>query len=92
MVTEVCKEMLWMKRFLQELGQDQSTIHLSTNLSSHSRPKHIVYHRIRDVLESKQQLEKIDTNDNSLDMMTKSLSKDRYKFRKRAAGLLEPST
>ncbi|CAL9016331.1 unnamed protein product [Prunus brigantina] len=103
--TEACKEMLWMKRFLQELGQEQhkyilhcdsqSAIHLSKNPSFHSRSKHIDvrYHWIRDVLESKQlQLEKIHTDDNSSDMMTKSLPKDKYEFCRRAAGLLEPST
>ncbi|KAH0972829.1 hypothetical protein GBA52_024985 [Prunus armeniaca] len=103
--TEACKEMLWMKRFLQELGQEQhkyilhcdsqSAIHLSKNLSFHSRSKHIDvrYHWIRDVLESKQlQLEKIHTDDNSSDMMTKSLPKDKYEFCRGAAGLLEPST
>ncbi|CAL9011601.1 unnamed protein product, partial [Prunus brigantina] len=76
--TEACKEMLWMKRFLQELGQEQhkytlhcdsqSAIHLSKNPSFHSRSKHIdvQYHWIRDVLEFKQlQLEKIHTDDNS---------------------------
>ncbi|KAI5342463.1 hypothetical protein L3X38_010338 [Prunus dulcis] len=97
--------MLWMKQFLQELGQEQhkyilhcdsqSAIHLNKNPSFHSRPKHIDvrYHWIRDVLESKQlQLEKIHTDDNSLDMMTKSLFKDRYEFCRRTAGQLEPST
>ncbi|CAL9012342.1 unnamed protein product [Prunus brigantina] len=103
--TEACKEILWMKRFLQELGQEQhkyilhcdsqSAIHLSKNPSFHSRSKHIDvrYHWIRDVLESKKlQLEKIHADDNSSDMMTKSLPKDKYEFCRRAAGLLEPST
>ncbi|CAL2271321.1 unnamed protein product [Prunus armeniaca] len=103
--TEACKEMLWMKRFLQELGQEQhkyilhcdsqSAIHLSKNPSFHSRSKHIDvrYHWIRDVLESKQlQLENIHTDDNSSDMMTKSLPKDKYEFCRGAARLLEPST
>ncbi|KAI5315215.1 hypothetical protein L3X38_044391 [Prunus dulcis] len=101
--TEACKEMLWMKRFLQELGQEkhkyifhcdsQSAIHLSKNPSFHSRSKHIDvrYHWIRDVLESKQlQLEKIHTDDNSSYMMTKSLPKDKYEFCRIAAGLLKP--
>ncbi|BBH05263.1 hypothetical protein Prudu_016603 [Prunus dulcis] len=46
----------------------------------HSRSKHIDvrYHWISDVLESKQlQLEKIHTDDNSSDMMTKSLPKEK---------------
>lgn len=49
--TEACKEMLCMKIFLHELGQQQqkytlhcdsqSAIHLSKNPSFHSRSKHI---------------------------------------------------
>jgi hypothetical protein len=103
--TEACKEMLWMKQFLHELGQEQqkyvvhcdsqSAIHLSKNSSFHSRSKHIDvrYHWIRDMLDSKQlQLEKIHTDDNCSDMMTKSLPKDKYEFCRRAAGLMEPFT
>jgi hypothetical protein len=103
--TEACKEMLWMKRFLHELGQgqqkyamycdSQSVIHLSKNSSFHMRSKHIDvrYHWIRDMLDSKQlQLEKIHTDDYCSDMMMKSLPKDKYEFCRRAAGLLEPST
>ena len=55
-----------MRKFLEELGlkqeknvvysDSQSVIHLSKNLTFHSRSKHIDvrYHWIRDVLESKQ--------------------------------------
>ncbi|PNX76387.1 copia protein [Trifolium pratense] len=94
-----------MKRFLHELGQDQqkyvvhcdnqSAIHLSKNSSFHSRSKHIDvrYHWIRDMLDSKQlQLEKIHTDNNCSDMMTKSLLKDKYEFCRTTTGLLEPST
>ncbi|CAL1383495.1 unnamed protein product [Linum trigynum] len=64
-VTEACKEMLWLKKFLQELGikqeryvlycDSQSAIHLCKNPTFHSRSKHIdvQYHWIRDVLEEK---------------------------------------
>jgi hypothetical protein len=63
--TEACKELLWMKRFLQELDlkQDdyvvqcdsQSALDLSMNSTYHSRTKHIDirYHWIRDVIENK---------------------------------------
>jgi len=59
--TEACKEMLWMKNFLLELGvnqdkyvvlcDNQSTIHLAKNPSFHSRSKHIDirHHWIREV-------------------------------------------
>ncbi|GAA0173952.1 hypothetical protein LIER_27447 [Lithospermum erythrorhizon] len=50
-VTEYCKEMLWLKRFSEELGlsqqkfvvqcDSQSAIHLYKNPSLHSRSKHI---------------------------------------------------
>jgi len=51
-ITEAAKELLWMKKFLQELGlqqeryffycDSQSAIHLSKNSTFHSRSKHIV--------------------------------------------------
>ncbi|WP_036768046.1 Ty1/Copia family ribonuclease HI, partial [Plesiomonas shigelloides] len=79
--TEACKELLWLKKFLCELGfqqekyqlfcDSQSAIHLRKNSSFHSRSKHIDvrYHWIRDVLEKKQlQLEKIHTDENGSDM------------------------
>ena len=50
-ITEACKEELWLKKFLQELGlkqernvlycDSQSAIHLSKNSTFHSRSKHI---------------------------------------------------
>ena len=50
-ITEACKEMLWMKKFLKELGStqeryvlfcdSQSAIHLGKNSTFHSRSKHI---------------------------------------------------
>ena len=45
-VVEACKELIWMKRFLGELGCAQSTIHLGKNSTFHGRYKHIVvrYH------------------------------------------------
>ena len=102
--TEACKEILWMKKFLQELGHkqqkyvlhcdSQSAIHLSKNSSFHSKSKHIDvrYHWIRDVLEAKQlQLEKIHTDENSSDMMTKSLPKEKFEFCRRASGMAHPS-
>ncbi|KAL5842405.1 hypothetical protein ACOSQ3_013008 [Xanthoceras sorbifolium] len=102
--TEACKELLWMKKFLNELGvqQDryqlfcdsQSAIHLGKNSSFHSRSKHIDvrYHWIRDVLEKKQlQLEKIHTEENGSDMLTKILPRQFFEFCRLAAGMVEPS-
>ena len=50
-IIEGCKEALWMRKFLEELGlqqkkyvvysDSQSSIHLSKNSTFHSRSKHI---------------------------------------------------
>jgi hypothetical protein len=103
--TEACKELLWMKKFLQELGikQDkyelfcdsQSAIHLGKNSSFHSRSKHIDvrYHWIRDVLEMNQlQLVKIHTDENGSDMLTKSLPREKLEICRSAAGMQVPPT
>lgn len=62
-IVECCKEMLWLKRYFQELGlhqkkfvihyDNQSAIRLSKNPSFHSKSKHIdmQYHWIRDKFE-----------------------------------------
>jgi hypothetical protein len=104
-ITEAAKELLWMKKFLQELGlqqekyvlycDSQSAIHLSKNSTFHSRSKHIDvrYHWIRDALDEKLiHIEKIHTDDNGLDMMTKSLPMQKLEICRIAAGLVEPPT
>eukprot|EP00253_Pinus_taeda_P034959 PITA_34959 len=82
--TEASKEMIWLQRFMGELGKEhdkgtlysdsQSAIHLAKNSAFHSRTKHIQlkYHFIRSVLEDGQlKLEKIHTSQNPADMLTK---------------------
>ena len=94
-----------MKKFLQKLGHgqekfalycdSQSAIHLSKNSTFHSRSKHIDvrYHWIHDVLDSKMlQLEKIHTDDNGSDMMTKALPKEKLVVCREVAGMGEPSS
>ena len=61
--TETSKEMIWLQRFMEELGKKQennrlysdiqSTIHLAKNSAFHLRTKHIqfMYHFIRSVLD-----------------------------------------
>ena len=96
---ELCKEMLWMKKFLQELGlkkeeyvvhcDSQSAIHLSKNSCFHSKAKHIDvrYLWIKNVLEEKQlKLLKVHTNDNGADMLTKPLSKEKQELCRRMVG------
>ena len=98
-VTEGCKELLWLKFFL-ELGIEQRyylihcdsqiTIHLTKNSSFHSKFKYIDirYHWTRDVLEEKLlQLQKIHTDRNGSDMMTKHLSKVKHEFCRKIAGM-----
>ena len=85
-ITESCKEMLWVKKFLQELDftqemyvllcDSQSVIHLGKNLTFHSKSKHINarYHWIRDVLDAKLlELEKVHTDENCSHMIIKYL-------------------
>ena len=82
-IIEASKELLWMKKFLQELGlqqeryllycDSQSAIHLNKNPTFHSKSKYIDlrYHWICDALEMKLfYLEKIHTDENGSDMMT----------------------
>lgn len=81
---EASKEMLWLKRFLQELGlqqeeyivfcDSQSAMDLSKNSMYHARTKHIDvrYHWLRNVIEENMlKLKKIHTNKNGADMLTK---------------------
>ncbi|PKI76596.1 hypothetical protein CRG98_002905 [Punica granatum] len=103
-VTEGCKEMLWLQKFLQELSlkqeryvlhyDSQSVIHLCKNPTFHSRSKHIdiKFHWIRDVLESKLvKLDKVHTDKNGADMMTKPLAREKLHVCRSIAGMLETS-
>jgi ATP-binding cassette subfamily B (MDR/TAP) protein 1 len=87
-VTEVSKELLWLKQLACELGfgqdkyvlfcDNQSVIHLSKNASFHSRSKHIEvrYYWIRNMLNSKQlQLDKVHADENEVDILTKVVTR-----------------
>ena len=104
-ITEACKELLWVKKLLQELSfvQDkyllfcdsQSAIHLGKNSTFHFRSKHIDvrYHWIRDALEAGLlELTKVHTDDNCADMMTKSLPRSKSETCCEIAGLAIIST
>jgi hypothetical protein len=99
-VTEASKELLWLKRLVCELGfkqdkyvlfcDNQSAIHLSKNASFHSRSKHIEvrYHWIQNMLSSKQlQLEKVHTDDNGADMLTKVVTRAKLDVCRRLTGM-----
>ena len=88
------------KRFVQKLifqqqryvlfYDSQSTNHLGNNPTFHDRSKHIDirYHWIRHVLDSKLlELEKIHTDDNGSDMMTKTLLKEKFETCQFISGL-----
>ena len=72
---DASKEMIWLQRFMYELGKrhdmgtlytdSQSAIHLANNSTFHSRTKHVQlkYHYIRSVLEDGElKLENIHTS------------------------------
>ncbi|PKI68086.1 hypothetical protein CRG98_011682 [Punica granatum] len=103
-VTEGCKEMLWLQKFLQELSlkqeryvlhcDSQSAIHLYKNLTFHSRSKpiDIKFHWIRDMLESKlAKPDKVHTDENGADMMTKSLAKEKLHVCRNITGMFKAS-
>ncbi|KAJ9556141.1 hypothetical protein OSB04_010755 [Centaurea solstitialis] len=85
--------LLRLKRFMQELGfmqqrfmvlcDNQSVIDLAKNTMFHKRTKHIDvrYHWIRDALEDKMfELDKVYTDDNGSDMLTKALACEKLKI------------
>ena len=69
-----------------------SAIHLAKNLALHSKTKHIKlwYHFIRLVLEDGQlKMEKIHTNDNPVDMLTKVITRENLNSSSALVGLLD---
>ena len=89
-LTKEGKQLLWMKKFLYELGlveenfvlhcHNQSAIHLNKHLTFHSRSKYIEvrYQWIRDAMEMKSfVVKKIHTDNNTSDMMTKPLPREK---------------
>ncbi|RVW91276.1 Retrovirus-related Pol polyprotein from transposon TNT 1-94 [Vitis vinifera] len=92
-ITEASKELLWMKKFLQELGlqqeryllyyDSQSAFHFNKNPTFHFRSKHIDvrYHWIRDALDMALFcLEKIHIDENGSNMMTKPIPTRSYNY------------
>ncbi|MCO5607397.1 hypothetical protein L7F22_061593 [Adiantum nelumboides] len=89
--SKACKEAIWLTRLVGDLGivreipvlhcDSQSAIQLARNRVFHAKTKHVNvrYHFIREVLEDKRlQLVKVHTDDNPADLLTKSLSSERF--------------
>jgi hypothetical protein len=100
--TEASKEMIWLQRFMEELGKKQennklycdseSAIHLAKNSTFHSNTKHIQlrYHFIRSTLEDGHlKLEKIHTSQNLVDMLTKGVTREKLSSCSVSVGLQE---
>ncbi|MCO5606465.1 hypothetical protein L7F22_060653 [Adiantum nelumboides] len=88
---EATKEALWLSRLVGDLDMvgdapmlhcdSQSAIALARNHVFHAKTKHIEvrYHFIREVIEDKRiQLVKIHTDDNPVDLLSKSLASQRF--------------
>ena len=88
--TKASKEMIWLQRFLEEMGKklensrlysdSQSANHLVKNSSFHLNTKHIQlkYHFIRYVLDEEiLKLDKIHTSQNPADMFTKVVTREK---------------
>eukprot|EP00253_Pinus_taeda_P019608 PITA_19608 len=98
--TEASKEMIWLQRFMGELGKEhdmgtlysdsQSAVHLAKNSAFHSRTKHIQlkYHFIRSLLEDGElKLEKIHTSQNPADILTKVVTREKLRICSVSIGL-----
>jgi hypothetical protein len=87
---EASKEMIWIQRFMEELGKKQensrlycdseSEIHIEKNSTFHSKTKHtyIRYHFIRSTLDDGHlKLENIHTRQNPSRMLTKGVTREK---------------
>ena len=94
--------MIWLQRFMEELGKkqennklycdSQSAIHLAKNSAFHSKTKHIQlrYHFIWSTLEDGQlKMEKIHTSQNPADMLTKGVTREKLSSCSVSVGLQE---
>ena len=101
-ITKVSKDMIWLQLFLEELGHpqkdnylftnSQSVIHPTKNLALHSKTKHLQlwYHFTRSVLEDGQlKLDKINSNENLVDMFTKVVTREKLNSSLVSIGLLD---
>ena len=91
-VAKAVKEALWLKGLVKELGlnqggvqlhcDSQSAIYLAKHQVYHARTKHIDvrFHKIRELTAIGEIIfEKIDTSENAVDMLTKSVPASKFK-------------
>ena len=91
-MTEAAKEALWLKGLVKELGIDQggmrlhyasrSAIYLAKHQVYHARTKHIDvrFHKVRELIATGDLiLEKVHTSENAADMLTKTITTDKFK-------------
>ena len=92
-VAEAINESLWLTGLVKELGIQQSrvqlyydsesAIYLAKNQVYHARTKHIDvrFHKIRELVSSSELvLEKVHTSDNAVDMLTKLITIEKFKY------------
>ncbi|KAL3846133.1 hypothetical protein ACJIZ3_003536 [Penstemon smallii] len=100
--TQASKEAIWLQMLLEELGHkqekvalfcdSQSALHLAKNPAFHSKTKHIrvQYHFVREkVEEGSVDFQKIHTEDNLADFLTKPLNRDKFIWCRSSIGLAE---
>ena len=100
--TEASKEMIWLQRFMEELGKkqensrlysdNQSAIHLANKSTFHLKTKHVhlKYHFIRSVIDEELlKLEKIHTSQNPADMLRKGVTREKLSSCSVSIGLQE---
>ncbi|GKC35546.1 retrovirus-related pol polyprotein from transposon TNT 1-94 [Tanacetum coccineum] len=99
---QASKEAVWLKMLLEELGHEQekitlfcdnqSALYLARNPAFHSKTKHIrvQYHFVREkVEEGTVDMQKIHTDDNVADYMTKAINCDKFIWCRSSCGLAE---
>nr|GEV11871.1 retrovirus-related Pol polyprotein from transposon TNT 1-94 [Tanacetum cinerariifolium] len=97
---QASKEAVWLKMLLEELGykqekitlfcDNQSALYLERNPTFHSKTKHIQvqYHFVREkVKEGTVDMQKIHTDDNVADYLTKAINGDKFKWCRSSCGL-----
>ena len=98
--THASKEALWLKRFVSDLGWEQSTVRIfcdnqsalkmMKNPTYHARTKHISvqYHFIRELIEDKQlEFQFVGTNLQCADFLTKGVTREKLEMFRFEVGL-----